>query len=57
MTLSAFQRQAITTQIREMFTAWNGNNPANDFIERLWAEMTPAELYTALGNFTKMQSV
>jgi hypothetical protein len=54
MTLSTFQRQSIINQIRAMFAIYNGNNPAPSFIENLWANMTPEQLYMALGNFTRM---
>jgi hypothetical protein len=54
MTLTTFQRQTITEQIRSIFMVYNDGNPANDFIENLWANMTPEQLYMALGNFTRM---
>ena len=48
------QRQAIIDEIRELFVHFNDGNPANDFIENLWQNMTPDKLYMALGNFTRM---
>ena len=54
MTLNDNQRQAIIDEIREIFVRNNDSNPANDFIENLWQNMTPDKLYMALGNFTRM---
>jgi hypothetical protein len=54
MTLNDNQRQAIIDEIRDLFVHFNDGNPANDFIENLWQNMKPQELYMALGNFTRM---
>jgi hypothetical protein len=52
--LTQFQRDTIIGEIRALFVRFNDGNPANDFIENLWANMTAPELYMALGNFTRM---
>ena len=54
MTLNDNQRQAIIGEIRDLFVHFNDGNPANDFIENLWQNMTAQKLYMALGNFTRM---
>ena len=54
MTLNDNQRQAIIGEIRDLFVHFNDGNPANDFIENLWQNMTAQKLYMALGNFTQM---
>jgi hypothetical protein len=54
MTLNDNQRQAIIDEIREIFVRFNDGNPANDFIENLWQNMTAQGLYMALENFTRM---
>jgi hypothetical protein len=53
-TLNENQRQAIIDEIREIFVHFNDGNPANDFIENMWQNMTAQKLYMALGNFTRM---
>ena len=54
MTLNDYQRQTIIGEIREIFVHFNGGQPANEFIEKMWQTMSPQNLYKALGNFTRM---
>jgi hypothetical protein len=52
--LSQFQRDAIVSEIREIFVRNNDGIPANAYIENLWQEMSTSHLYMALGNFRRM---
>jgi len=52
--LSQFQRNAIISEIREVFIANNNGIPANAYIEELWTNMSTSHLYMALGNFRRM---
>jgi len=52
--LSQFQRDAIVSEIREIFVRNNDGIPANAYREKLWQEMSTSHLYMALGNFKRM---
>lgn len=54
--LTHFQRDAIISEIREIFIANNNNIPANAYIEELWLGMSTSHLYMALGNFRRMEA-
>ena len=40
--------------IRPLFTEWNDGLEPMPWIEKLWAESSPAELYKILGNFQRL---
>jgi hypothetical protein len=52
--LTEFQRNAIISEIREIFISNNNGIPANAYIEELWKNMSTSHLYMALGNFRRM---
>ena len=41
-------------QIRPLFIKWNDGTAPSDYIEGLWAKMSPDNLQLALGNFTRL---
>jgi len=54
--LTEFQRNAIISEIREIFISNNNGIPANAYIEELWRNMSTSHLYMALGNFRRMEA-
>jgi len=54
--LTEFQRNAIISEIREIFIANSDNISANAYIEELWQNMSTTHLYMALGNFRRMEA-
>ena len=48
------QRNAMIDQIRPLFIKWNQGDKPSEYIEKLWAKMSPENLQLALDNFTRM---
>ena len=48
------QRNAMIDQILPLFIKWNQGDKPSEYIENLWAKMSPENLQLALDNFTRM---
>ena len=53
-TFTGEDRQEMINQVRTLFIKWNDGTEPSDYIEGLWAKMSPDNLQLALDNFTRM---
>ena len=53
-TLTGEDRQEMINQVRTLFIKWNDGTEPSDYIEGLWAKMSPDNLQMALENFTQL---
>ena len=53
-TFTGEDRQEMINQIRSLFIKWNNETEPSEYVEKLWAKMSPDNLQLALDNFTRL---